>query len=168
MSKELVKTSAKNLSYKIHIQYAENEQHYVPARATLRKWVQHILLAHLPQAEINLRIVAVPEMSALNEEYRQKKGATNVLSFPFEIPAKIKLPLPILGDVVVCAVIVNQEAVEQRKPLLAHWAHLITHGTLHLLGYDHHTKKETIEMETQEIKILSNLGFKNPYEKVAE
>ena len=97
-----------------------------------------------------------------NARYRHKPGPTNVLSFPFE--ADIPLEVPLLGDLVICAAVVEREAREQDKPIEAHWAHMLVHGTLHLLGYDHVTDAQAHEMETTEIQLLQQLGFSNPYE----
>src|SRR5690606_24067449 len=94
--------------------------------------------------------------------YRHQDKPTNVLSFPADIPAELNLPL--LGDLVICAPVVEREAMEQRKTLEAHWAHMVVHGTLHLVGYDHITEPEAEEMESLETKILTGMGFPPPYE----
>jgi probable rRNA maturation factor len=100
----------------------------------------------------------------LNSTYRQKTGPTNVLSFPFDLPEDIQLDMPILGDIVVCADVVNREAQEQHKTLDVHWAHMIIHGVFHLLGYDHETDHDAEKMERLEINVMQSLGFNNPYE----
>lgn len=131
----------------------------------VKQWVQSALKQakyHAPEAELTIRIVTVKEMTALNEAYRHKEGPTNVLSFPFENPPQISLPL--LGDIIICADVIEKEAKEQHKSIISHWAHLITHGCLHLLGYDHIKKEQAEEMEQLEIIILQQLGFNNPYE----
>ncbi len=133
----------------------------IPSRYYLQRWVVAALAGEKNTAEIVIRIVDNPESSKLNSTYRHKKGPTNVLSFPFEPPAGIKLPL--LGDLIICAPVVAKEAKEQKKSNLAHWAHMIIHGTLHLLGYDHIRKKDALIMEKLEIAILAKLGFPNPY-----
>lgn len=112
--------------------------------------------------EITLRIVDEAEGRELNREYRNKDYATNVLSFPFEGPEDI--PLALLGDLVICAPVLKQEAQEQNKSELSHWAHLVTHGTLHLLGYDHMEADEADEMEALEVQILNHFGFADPYQ----
>ncbi|MBL1274738.1 MAG: rRNA maturation RNase YbeY [Ectothiorhodospiraceae bacterium] len=115
---------------------------------------------------MTVRIVELDEIATLNQQYRQKTGATNVLSFPFERPPGLPADAceESLGDLVVCAAVVTQEAAAQQKPLEAHWAHMIMHGTLHLLGYDHLTDEEARQMETLEISVLSTFGYANPYE----
>ena len=124
----------------------------------LKKWAKEVLKHQLTDAEITIRIVDVVEMTALNTQYRHKKGATNVLSFSYNDHYN-----KIQGDIAICADIVNQEAKEQIKPPIAHWAHMVVHGTLHLVGYDHETLEEATIMEALEISILQSLGFSNPY-----
>ena len=97
----------------------------------------------------------------LNKQYRHKIGPTNILSFPIEVPEGIDLNL--LGDLVICAPLLEKEALEQNKPFMSHWAHIIVHGILHLLGYDHIDDDEAEIMENKEIKILSTLNIENPY-----
>ncbi len=124
----------------------------------------HIIDAHSfesKEVEMTIRVVDEYESSQLNEKWRQRKGATNVLSFPFEPPPNIIIPL--LGDLVICAPLVIKEAQIQNKLLNAHWSHLVVHGTLHLFGYDHISKKPAQVMEDLEIQILSKLGYPNPY-----
>ena len=114
--------------------------------------------------ECTIRIVDEKESTALNEQYRNKQGATNVLSFPFESPAEIDLNL--LGDLVICAPIVIAEAQQQKKSAEQHWTHLIVHGCLHLLGYDHSDEAEADEMEKLECQILMKLGHPDPYRMI--
>lgn len=116
--------------------------------------------------EMTVRIVGLEESQELNSTYRDKDKPTNVLSFPFENPPGLNEPLPILGDLVVCAEVVAQEADEQNKTNLSHWAHMIVHGSLHLLGYDHINETEALQMESLEIEILKQLSISNPYELV--
>ncbi|WP_288791436.1 rRNA maturation RNase YbeY, partial [uncultured Enterobacter sp.] len=97
----------------------------------------------------------------LNLTYRGKDKPTNVLSFPFEAPPGIEMPL--LGDLIICRQVVEQEAKEQQKPLEAHWAHMVVHGSLHLLGYDHIEDDEAEEMESLETEIMLALGYEDPY-----
>lgn len=111
--------------------------------------------------EVGVCIVDSVESARLNEQYRGKAYATNVLSFPFEVPPEIENDY--LGDLVICADVVAREAREQQKPLLAHWAHLTIHGILHLQGYDHESDEQAQEMEGLEIKILKRLGYPDPY-----
>lgn len=87
-----------------------------------------------------------------------------MLSFPFAISEEVDIDIPILGDIVICAEVVNQEAEDQGKPRDAHWAHMIVHGIFHLLGFDHETEDEAEVMESLEIAIMQTLGFDNPYQ----
>lgn len=152
---------AKTNNYRIVVQQASRYKK-IPSRYYLQRWVNAALTKQRKTAELTIRIVDKPESAKLNQTYRHKDGPTNVLSFPFEAPADLALP-PLLGDLVICAPLVAAEAAAQNKTLLAHWAHLVIHGVLHLLGYDHLKKSEAAIMETLEIKILKQLGFPNPY-----
>lgn len=111
-----------------------------------------------------MRIVDEGEIAALNERWRSKRGATNVLSFPFD--GDHSLAPGLLGDIVICAPVVRREAEEQHKSMEAHWAHMVVHGTLHLQGHDHINAEEAKEMETLEIRILQSLGYTNPYQEI--
>ena len=110
---------------------------------------------------MTIRVVDEAEITALNREYRGKEGATNVLSFPYEAMSGVETAL--LGDVVICAPVVAMESVAQQKPLEAHWAHMVVHGVLHLLGYDHHKDSEARNMEDHETQLLARLGYASPY-----
>jgi probable rRNA maturation factor len=112
-------------------------------------------------AELTVRIVDTEESHQLNHDYRGKDKPTNVLSFPFEAPPGMELDL--LGDLIICRQVVEKEAEEQNKPLLAHWAHMVVHGSLHLLGYDHIEDDEAEEMESLETEIMQTMGFEDPY-----
>ena len=137
-------------------------------RAYLKKIIE-TSLRHMDfkqNAEIGIACVDHDESHQLNSEYRQKDKPTNVLSFPSDIPEEV-LPLldafP-LGDLVICIPVVLQEAIEQKKSAIEHFTHMLVHGTLHLMGYDHETSDEDAEeMEALEIEILAKLGFDNPY-----
>ena len=141
--------------------------HTIPTAAQFSNWVaQALQAAHYtaPETvptELTLRIVEQSESQELNHTYRGKDRPTNVLSFPFEAPEDI--PLALLGDLVICADIVEREAQEQQKELEAHWAHMVIHGTLHLLGYDHINEEDAEAMETLEVQTLANLGYADPY-----
>lgn len=136
---------------------------FVPTIRDFKKWVQQTLIGKIDSAEVNIRIVDKNEITNLNASYRKKNKPTNVLSFPIEIAEDIKLDPEPLGDIVICAEVIAEEAKDQHKPIKAHWAHMVVHGTLHLLGYDHIKIKEAEKMEHEEIRILSQLGFNNPY-----
>lgn len=142
----------------------QNPAHYknIPSRYYFQRWVNLALDGRKNGIEITIRIVNVKESAQLNQDYRGKIGPTNILSFPFELPDGIVSPL--LGDLIICAPIVAKEAKLQNKLELAHWAHLVIHGILHLLGYDHIKNKDAIIMESIEIELLNQLGFDNPYE----
>ena len=137
----------------------------VPEEEDLRSWIASALAnqARQQDTEITVRLIDEPEMITLNQTYRGKQDATNVLSFPADLPAELELPL--LGDIVICAPVVRSEASDQHKSLQAHWAHLAVHGTLHLLGYDHLDEEEAIIMEALESAILATLHFPCPYQQ---
>lgn len=135
----------------------------LPSAQEMELWVKTALRDSMLQAELTIRIVDVAESQMLNSTYRGKDKPTNVLSFPFEAPPGIELPL--LGDLVVCAAVVEQEAIDQNKTLNAHWAHMVVHGCLHLLGYDHIEDIEAEEMESLETQLIESLGFNNPYQE---
>ena len=153
--------------YHIDIQNAADKA-LSPALSLLKQWAKKVLSSKklnkkLDSAELSIRIVTVDEMSELNSTYRHKKGPTNVLSFPFALSEDIQLEIPLLGDIVICAEVVNREALEQGKTAEEHWAHMIVHGIFHLLGYDHETDEEADIMEPLEIEMMHTLGFANPY-----
>ena len=133
----------------------------VPAAVSFRKWVAAALKGRIREADLAIRIVDEREGQALNRHYRGKDYATNVLSFPAELPDGVKLPL--LGDLVICAPVVAREAAEQGKPVAAHYAHLTVHGVLHLLGWDHEHDKDAEAMEQLEREVLAELGLPDPY-----
>ena len=120
------------------------------------------MLPFQEEAEVTIRLVDEAESNQLNLTYRGKDKPTNVLSFPFECPPGVELPL--LGDLIICRQVVEREANEQNKPLLAHWAHMVVHGSLHLLGYDHIDDEEAEEMEALEVEFMQALGYDNPYQ----
>lgn len=132
-----------------------------PEPHSIQCWVEAAIGDHMDRAELSIRIVGTDEAAQLNRQYRGKQGATNVLSFPADLPEVV--PLPLLGDIVICAPLVLKEAREQGKSSQAHWAHLIIHGTLHLLGYDHIDETEAAQMEALESSILGSLNFPAPY-----
>lgn len=113
--------------------------------------------------ELTIRFAEASEVQQLNNDYRGINKSTNILSFPFECPPEVKLPL--LGDLVICHEVLEREAQEQHKTVEEHLAHLIVHGVLHLLGYDHIEDDEAEEMENLERKIVTGMGFADPYEE---
>jgi probable rRNA maturation factor len=135
----------------------------VPSAAEIRRWVR---VAASPgiDGEITVRIVDIGESAALNERYRGRAGPTNVLSFeaPAELPELDGERRP-LGDIVVCAPVIAAEADARSAAADAHWAHIVIHGTLHLMGYDHETAPEARVMEARERELLGELGFPDPY-----
>ncbi|WGO99257.1 rRNA maturation RNase YbeY [Saccharophagus degradans] len=146
----------------IDIQQAStSDASQLPSDEQFKIWVEAALQQRMSEAELSVRIVDEDESQALNLQYRGKDKPTNVLSFPCELPDGVELPL--LGDLVICAQVVAKEALEQGKLLHAHWAHMVVHGTLHLLGYDHIEDGEAEEMEAIEIQVLLELGYPNPY-----
>jgi len=134
----------------------------LPEPAQIRRWVEAALAGRRTQAELDIRIVDEAEGEDLNRRYRGRRGATNVLSFPFEpLPGLAECDL--IGDLAICAPLVTREAREQGKSLESHWAHMVVHGVLHLLGYDHLDAAGAKEMEELETRILGGLGFSAPY-----
>lgn len=133
----------------------------VPESRALRGWARAALAGRRTEAALTVRIVGEEESAALNGRFRGKNGPTNVLSFASEGIEAIDPAF--LGDVVICAPLVIHEAREQRKAVEAHWAHLVVHGVLHLLGFDHDRPAQAAQMEGLEIEILARLGFSDPY-----
>lgn len=131
-----------------------------PRDADFERWVAAALQT-AGEAELTIRLVGRDESRTLNRTYRGKDRETNVLSFPAELPEGVDVPL--LGDIVICAPLVEQEALEQGKALQDHWAHLTLHGVLHLLGYDHVEARDAKEMESLETSLLAALGIADPY-----
>lgn len=148
------------VSIELELQIASNIK-TLPHPAQFREWVSITLFGQVETAELTIRIVDETECSELNLQYRHKAGPTNVLSFPYD-------PLPgvasrLLGDIVLCAPVIEREAEEYNKPLIAHWAHMVIHGTLHLLGFNHELEADAIEMEGLETNLMLRLGFPAPY-----
>lgn len=133
----------------------------LPSPQSFRRWVGAALLGRIRRADLAIRIVDAREGRSLNRHYRGKDYATNVLSFPAELPEGVNLP--VLGDIVLCAPVVAKEAAEQGKTLAAHYAHLTVHGVLHLLGMDHDDPREADVMEQLEREVLAGLDIDDPY-----
>jgi probable rRNA maturation factor len=146
----------------VHVGYAVPRAN-LPSSVSFRRWVEAALRGakRRKPAELAIRIVDTDEGRALNRDYRNKDYATNVLSFPAELPPGVALPL--IGDLAICAPVVLREAAEQGKAARDHWAHLTVHGVLHLLGYDHIEDSEAQAMEALETRILAGLGIADPY-----
>ena len=151
------------MSIVLDYQIALDTEQFVPSKESCQQWLEHVLPQFKAESELTIRVVETSESQQLNSDYRDKAKPTNVLSFPFEAPAHIELPL--LGDLIICAEVVNNEAQQQQKQPESHWAHMVIHGTLHLLGYDHINDDDAEEMEALEIEFLADLGIKNPYEE---
>ena len=145
----------------IDLQIACEQETGLPTAEQIEQWATAAVQPQSDEVEMTVRIVDEAESHALNLNYRGKDRPTNVLSFPFECPDEVELPL--LGDLVICRQVVEREAQEQDKPVMAHWAHMVVHGSLHLLGYDHIEDDEAEEMESLETQIMTELGFADPY-----
>jgi probable rRNA maturation factor len=147
----------------LDIQYADQQAEQAeepPSISDFQTWVD-IALCDDKDAQVSIRVVNESESQSLNKTYRGKDKPTNVLSFPMQLPDDIDVPM--LGDLVICAPVVEQEAREQNKSPQAHWAHMVIHGMLHLQGYDHVDDQQAEQMESLEINLLQQLGFTNPY-----
>jgi len=150
----------------VDVQVASNAPG-IPSTDDIRQWVEHAVgvVDADRDADVSVRIVDEHEMRTLNRDFRDQDKPTNVLSFPAGDMAGLPADeLPALGDIVVCATVVAAEAAEQGKTLGDHWGHMLVHGTLHLLGYDHMTEREAGEMEGHERQILADLGIADPYQ----
>ncbi|AKA45889.1 TPA: rRNA maturation RNase YbeY [Haemophilus influenzae] len=145
----------------VDLQIATENIEGLPTEEQIVQWATGAVQPEGNEVEMTVRIVDEAESHELNLTYRGKDRPTNVLSFPFECPDEVELPL--LGDLVICRQVVEREAAEQEKPLMAHWAHMVVHGSLHLLGYDHIEDDEAEEMESLETQIMQGLGFDDPY-----
>ena len=144
----------------IDIQIASESQK-IPKSSDFQLWTSSAIGTHRNEAEVSLRIVDVEESTKLNQKWCQKNGPTNVLAFPANLSKELNLHL--LGDLFICAPVIEQEAREKNKPLHAHWVHMIVHGTLHLLGYDHIQDDEAEEMAALETVTIQQLSFPDPY-----
>lgn len=148
------------MSFLIDIQIASKSQ-MLPHPSQIKEWLEIVLEHEVDTAEMTVRLVDEKEMTQLNSQYRKKHGPTNVLAFPYE-------PIPgvasnYMGDVIICAPVVEFEANKIGLPEINHWAHMVVHGTLHLMGFDHDTDEAATDMESKEIMLLKKLGFPSPY-----
>lgn len=154
------------MSYHIDVE-VNSSNTKIPSVENIKLWISTALQSdELNQAEVSVYIVDEAESQELNAQYRGKDKPTNVLSFPADIPDEVGVPL--LGDLVICAPVVEREAQEQSKTLDAHWAHMLVHGTLHLLGYDHVEDDEADVMEALETRLITLLNFPAPYTETIE
>lgn len=144
----------------IGVQYAV-ELPGLPVRESFRRWARAALQVGSGNGSLAIRIVDEAESAALNQQWRGKPGPTNVLSFRMQVPPEV--PIAELGDVVICAPVVAREAAKQHKQAEAHWAHMVVHGVLHLLGHDHQDEHDSVRMERLETAILEELGYPDPY-----
>ncbi len=153
------------MTVQVHVQYALPERD-LPSSVDIKRWAVEALEGRRTAAQMTVRIVNDNEAALLNQTYRHRQGPTNVLSFPFVLPVQKPTASDVedyLGDVVICASVVAREAHEQHKELIAHWAHMVVHGSLHLLGYDHLADEQAQTMEALETTILARMGYPDPY-----
>ncbi|WP_367674342.1 rRNA maturation RNase YbeY [Buchnera aphidicola] len=143
---------------KIHFQINCTNKKNIPKKKKITQWIKYLIKK---KCEINIIIIDILQMKKINQMYRNQKLATNILSFPFQPPKYTKSLL--IGDLIICSEIIKQEAQIQKKKIIMHWAHIIIHGVLHLLGYQHNNHKTQTKMQLQEIKIMKKIGFNNPY-----
>lgn len=148
------------MKLRLLVEYASHRP--APDRRALARWAQAAMTGLRRRVvAVGVRIVNEGESAALNARYRGKNKSTNVLSFPFEAPPGARTDL--IGELVLCAPVIAREARAQHKSPQAHWAHMVVHGILHLLGFDHETPREAATMERREAAILRRLGFPDPY-----
>ena len=152
-----MRVAKKNSKLDLTVQIRSN-QDFIPEDSQLEHWVTAAIPPSKQPLSLTICVVDPSESAALNTQYRQKSGPTNVLAFPYH-----KNQQHYLGDIVICGPLVVQEAKAQNKELNAHWAHLVIHGCLHLLGYDHINAEDAVVMEQLEIDILTRLHYSNPY-----
>ncbi|GLY61714.1 endoribonuclease YbeY [Pectobacterium carotovorum subsp. carotovorum] len=145
----------------LDLQIASKQAQGLPEEKDFQRWLEGVLPQFQEISEVTIRIVDEAESRDLNNTYRGKDKPTNVLSFPFEAPPEVELPL--LGDLIICRQVVEREAAEQEKTVEEHWAHMVVHGSLHLLGYDHIEDSEAEEMEALETEIMQSMGYADPY-----
>jgi len=149
-----------NINLDLDLQIA-GEFDNLPTAEQFQLWAEKALVNYCETAEMTIRIATSEESQQLNHEYRGKDKPTNVLSFPFEAPPEIELPL--LGDLIICPDVVLKESIEQEKTFHDHFAHMVVHGCLHLLGFDHINDQDALEMEAIEKEVLADLGISDPY-----
>lgn len=150
------------MSYFVDLQMASATPLGVKKKEILA-WAKLPLSHHLKAAELTVRLVDKDEIHDLNRRYRQQDKPTNVLAFPSRLPKHIQFASPLLGDVIACPEVIQTEAIVYEKPVMVYWAHILIHGVLHLLGYDHIEEEDAARMMAWETKLLAELGFENPY-----
>ena len=161
---------------RVQVDLQRRVQAWLPAKGAIAEWATQALGRKAAGRELSVRVVGAAESRRLNSQFRGKDKPTNVLSFPTaDIPApqgdeagergarERSVPALPLGDLVICPQVLRAEAREQHKTLRAHWAHLVVHGTLHLIGYDHEKDADATRTERREVLVLRRLGFANPY-----
>jgi probable rRNA maturation factor len=154
------------MAYQIDIE-SNSQSQLIPDLSDIERWISATLQSQdLENADVSIYIVDEEEGQELNSQYRCRDYPTNVLSFPADIAEEVGIPL--LGDLVICAPVVEREAQEQNKALAAHWAHMLVHGTLHLIGFDHIDDGEAEQMESLETQIVTGLGYPAPYQDITE
>ncbi len=155
---------ARSAPHSVRLDVQRRVSAWAPRNADFARWAETALGRRAAGREIGVRVVGPAESRRLNARYRGKDKPTNVLSFPAApLPPEASGAAHPLGDLVICAQVVRAEALAQGKPLRAHWAHLVVHGALHLIGYDHEREPHARRMERREITVLRALGFVNPY-----
>lgn len=148
------------MSIRVELQVVDNADS-VPDEKHFSLWASAAAAGRADQGELSIRVIDEAESQSLNSRYRDRPYATNVLAFPATLPDELGLPL--LGDLAICRDVIEREAREQGKEPEAHWAHMVVHGTLHLLGYDHQTRTQAHAMEGLEVQVLQRLGYADPY-----
>ena len=146
---------------RVEVEFASSLDGLPPKRLFV-DWIRAALPADAC-GEVAVRVVDEAESAALNERYRGRRGATNVLAFESDPDTAVLDAVPPIGDLVICAAVVEREAREQHKPALAHWAHIVIHGALHLVGYDHDSARDADSMESKEREVLARFGYGDPY-----
>lgn len=161
MNTSLRVKTIKKMTIEVEIQFACNASE-TPTKNKIKKWACTTLLEFLDSGEITIRFVDAEESRQLNEQWRKARGPTNVLSFNYgDSPGPAK---DHIGDIVLCTPVILKEAKEQKKNIESHFAHMVVHGCLHLIGYDHEKKQDAEKMESLEIDLMNKLGYDNPYQ----
>jgi len=150
------------MKHELILQIASTQSH-IPKAFLFQSWINEALNAHPEPVQVCIRVVDEEESRKLNDEYRGKNKPTNILSFPYKADTINTDEAHLIGDILICAPLVKQEAKEQEKDLEAHWAHLVIHGILHLIGFDHENEEDRKKMELAEIECLKKLNYPNPY-----